>query len=357
MMMVVLLHVTGFTDMENLLPEFSVKFEIYRGIGIFSIIAVNCFALVSGYTMYREKSEIKLNRLISLYTQVLFYTVLSAIGYYVFFRQVMNPLELIFPITTKRYWYITAYVGVCILSPVLNAAVSNLDQKSYRNWLVIAFLSFSVIPALLHRDTFYMAGGYSAFWLMLLYFVGAYVKKYDVTVSSRKAICCYASVSLFALLVVNAAELAAKYVLGHSTGYGYFIGYTAPLMVISSVLLFIGMKNLRIKSQMVTNIISGVGGLTLGVYLFHLRSPIWELCLNNWIKDLMVSDDFIFLSGIVVISIGIFALGIALDFLRQKVYNLLHINETITKFIEYLFWKNGIARKVNIHFIKRSFLP
>ena len=50
-------------------------------------------------------------------------------------------------------------------------------------------MAFSIIPTLLkmllpdlygNQDTFYLNGGYCGLWLIVLYIIGAYIRKYDI---------------------------------------------------------------------------------------------------------------------------------------------------------------------------------
>lgn len=81
------------------------------------------------------------------------------------------------PTITGRYWFFSAYFGLILLSPILNLFVHKSNLKHAFTFFVVLLL-FSIISVI--YDTFSLLEGYSVIWFVLVYLIGALVKKYDL---------------------------------------------------------------------------------------------------------------------------------------------------------------------------------
>lgn len=79
------------------------------------------------------------------------------------------------PLLTNEYWYVTAYFGLSVLTPVLNAA-AELPKKTFAEMLIGLFACFVLLPKIADNDLFLTRSGYSTLWLMLLYLVGMFCR-------------------------------------------------------------------------------------------------------------------------------------------------------------------------------------
>ena len=139
--------------------------------------AVNCYALISGFVGC--KSRFKLSRLLLLWISVV--TVNLAVwGSFRLFAPSLAAhfsLSACFkPLINNEYWYVTAYFGLSVLTPALNAAVLNLPKKDFARMLIGFFALFVLLPVIADKDLFWSHSGYSMLWLMLLYVTGAYFR-------------------------------------------------------------------------------------------------------------------------------------------------------------------------------------
>lgn len=78
--------------------------------------------------------------------------------------------KALLPITSKTYWYITAYFTVWIVSPLLNIIV----ERVYT-----AFIWICLLASLFVLSVVITTSGNNAMWLSLLYVIGATIKKSD----------------------------------------------------------------------------------------------------------------------------------------------------------------------------------
>ncbi len=65
----------------------------------------------------------------------------------------------------------------------MNKLVNNMDKKEHRNLIIILLILISIIPILINGAL----GFYSDIGLFIcLYFIGAYIRKYDIKVQNNK---------------------------------------------------------------------------------------------------------------------------------------------------------------------------
>lgn len=155
-----------------------------------SIVAVNVYVLISGF--FLSASGFRPKRVRKLIGEVLFYTilipvVLTAAGV-IPAGEALNIYHIwncIFPVQTEHYWFVTAYVVMCLFSPVLNAAIEHLTKKELAAAIGGLLLFFSVGKSVsifrFASDRF----GYDFGWFLCLYLIGGYMHKYGPSLCFR----------------------------------------------------------------------------------------------------------------------------------------------------------------------------
>lgn len=81
----------------------------------------NFFGMMSGYLLC--KSRFKLRRILSIWLQVVFYSVLFTVPRLFYARGEVGLQEFVsmfLPVTCKRVWYVSCYVAVVLLAPFIN---------------------------------------------------------------------------------------------------------------------------------------------------------------------------------------------------------------------------------------------
>lgn len=144
-----------------------------------TIIAVNVFVLITGYF----GTSFRISRIANLCFQILF-AVFPITLLLMAFKVVELHSIKDFARGFKfwHYWFINAYIGLVLLSPILNAAVKHLSRYQFKTILVTLFIFFSFV-----HDSFFITppglhliGGYSTMWFLFLYLLGRYVAVYSV---------------------------------------------------------------------------------------------------------------------------------------------------------------------------------
>ena len=155
------------------------KFSLCYLLECFTLWGSTAFALISGYLYVRARFKVK--SLVSIYLETVFYMLVITAVFAVFAPEQVTYkswTNCLFPFIDRQYWYISAYAGVFIMIPFLNAAVNAMPRRALTLSLLAAAVLFFVLPPFTTADAFNLNSGYSVFWMALMYVVGAYIRLY-----------------------------------------------------------------------------------------------------------------------------------------------------------------------------------
>lgn len=329
MFMIVVLHVLGQGGILDNAEINSTHYWVAWAIEIACYCAVNCFALISGYVMYQSRP--KFSRMLELWLQTLFYTIVIAGIFFVISPDQFSlkiVIDSVFPITRNHYWYISSYFGLLIFVPMLNVVMEHTDKRTITYVLTSIFVLLCFLPLLLMTDPYSLSSGYSLIWLSILYLTGAYLHKYKIADSIANK---WLYFTLFGAFLLT---LLSKFVIGWLTLRIFsartfddlLISYVSPTIVVIGICLLLLCSKLTIKPVFV-KVIQLAAPATLGVYLIHVNHVVW----NHWIADFAVSflnhNVFVMVLLILLAALTIYVVCTAIELLRQKLFVLLRVHK------------------------------
>lgn len=264
MLMVVVLHFNnnganiGIVNMPSVLTE-----RLTWGflVEVLCIVAVNCFVLVSGYFGI----NLKVRSILKFYLQCFFIGLVSYLvfvglnkGFYLshavestFSWNILAERLLAF--THNGWWFVVSYVGLMLLSPLLNKAVDGMTGKQ----LLHSVLMFSVVILYLgwYQKVEVTNYGNSLISFVWIYLIGRYIGKH-VSLDSIRAyrwlwLCGYlvACLALFGLIMVR---------YHFSVKMHYPLDYNNPFVVVAAIMLLLFFLSLNFQSKTVNWIASSV---------------------------------------------------------------------------------------------------
>lgn len=180
MIMIGVLHILGHGNIlfSEELSQGSYKTVWFMEIACFC--AVNCYALISGYVGIT--AVFRYTRLVTTHLRVIFYSVVITLIFAISMPGIVGKEQIraaLFPVINQSYWYYTAYFALFLLIPYLNYLAQGLSREQYRTLIIVVITLFSVLPTISGTDIFRLHDGYSVFWLIVMYLLGAYIKKYE----------------------------------------------------------------------------------------------------------------------------------------------------------------------------------
>lgn len=329
MIMVTMLHALGKGNLLiNPADHPSVNVWVAWGLEALSISAVNIFMLISGYFLI--DSKFKLSRLIELIAQTIFYTLGTFLVFYALGlnrgeTDVFWMLNYLLPIHMDVYWFITSYVVLYALLPILAEGVHRITQKQLGTMIVIllvyecGFKSF--LPFRMYTDEH----GYSFLWYLIVFLIGSYLKLYGFRLLNTpgKGLLLYFASCAAILIEGGAVRYIIKY-MGHLEElagmpyeYNNFFVLTAALGIFAAFVHFKEMKALPGR------IVCFLSPMALGVYLLQENQTMryrWQ----SWFKleGSLESPLPVLIGKVLLAVICMYVLGTAVDFIRIKLFSL-----------------------------------
>lgn len=330
--MVVILHILGRGGVLSHLEWMSGQFVVAWSLETASYCAVNCFGLISGYVGY--SSRFRWSKLLSLWLQVLFFTLGITAIFAAVAPEVLTPLDWFtacFPVTHKAYWYISSYVATFLFIPFLNIIIKSTDQKQIFLFAVVALIVISIAPTIFIKDPYILNGGYSTFWLCILYLLGGWIKKYQIDKKFKKhyvlaAFFASTSFSLFSKLVFE----RINYNAGHSViNSSLLITYTSPFIIFNGIALLCFFAQTNFHSKASTTFIKLLSPAALGVYLIHTQPLIWLYGMREAFVSLCALSPILLIFAVLGCGLAIYLSCTVLELLRIKLFSIVNLSQRL----------------------------
>lgn len=283
-----------------------------------SIVCVNVFVMISGwFGIHPSVKGFCCFVFQCLYFLIGIYAVMLLTGQVQFSAKGLAECLVL----TESSWFIRAYIGLYILSPILNAFI----EKSTKRQLEITLLSFYFFQTVYGwvGAAKFIVDGYSTFSFIGLYllahylrFYGTYLYKWGGHIYMLSTVCC-------SVICV----IAIKFPFRLNP-----IAYVNPFVVTGAVGLIVWCAQLKIRQSVIINFIAKS---SFAVYLLHCNPnivPLFKTCIHT------VYLNFDGLTCIVVISAIlalIFIISVLIDQPRKWLWLYLSV---------FLFGKRRILR-------------
>lgn len=281
------------------------------------MVCVNCYVMISGY--YLVTSKFRLQKLAVLWMEAAFYSLVLKLLFMVTGQEAFSLLSLVscfFPILTGRYWFLTIYVGMYLVSPFLNKLIRAMNRRDHTVLNLCLFLLFSlwssIHPSIAGMNS---GGGWGLAWFAVLYLAAAWFRLY-YTPGHRPVI--LIGMYLLIPLLMTVGQVAANAVgIGVLQSIiGNWFRYDSAPVYLMTLSLFAAFLNVRLPRTRVAEAICSVAPLTLGVYLIHAHANV-----SPWLWELLNLPAKMSLAWFPLIQLGcviaIFVMCIAIDALRK----------------------------------------
>lgn len=314
-------HSDGFTTATSIKNPLVIAERMVDSLGFFK---VNVFILITGFFMIEKQmdfSQIK-KRLFPLWRQVFGYSVAILLVMFVFFRpSTIEIVKSFFPILCYRYWFITTYFVLIILTPIINRAFSQVDEKTYKRIILAIVGCFAlwqtIMPFVTTVDDM---KGYSIIWFVVVYIIGGYIKKFGIDLVNNKLripiyllmSICYFGYCFIIELLSDKANIAVN------------IPYSNSIFaLIASVILFNFFLKINING-LIGKIISYLSGSVIAVYLISdnplVRGVLYknilgvEKYINHGTKSILI---------VLLLALVVFTICLCIDILRRCLVEIL----------------------------------
>lgn len=286
------------------------------------IIGIYLFVLITGFFMIN--SQISFGKLIKLWLPIFFWSVLI----FAVFGNNLNIKDLImamFPILFGKYWFMTVYIFMYCLIPVLNVAVNNI--KSKREFYYLGIISLFIIGSAFPKWGLSIIASRLANFC-IIYCLGAIIRKNAVL--KNKECIQIAKKSFISLIIISVLGIIALTYIGGTYNKIILIKIAKDIVIRDwtfigiaeavSLFLIIGSANIKYYP-----VINRTATCMFGIYLIsdnpYMENVIWHQIFNMG-KTLSYSW-WLMLSYILGVTIIVFVCCSILEYIRQLLFSRL----------------------------------
>lgn len=237
------------------------------------IICVPLFLIVTGYLQSEKEPSItyfkKISPILGIY---LFYSLVSVLLRVVYFGEqgsVFKWTAAIFSFQANGYaWYVNMYIGLFILAPFLNVIFKHFRQKKEHQILLLAMVFLTVLPGFTNAFPFIPGqAGHAilpSYWVdfypVTYYFIGCYIKKYQVVVNRALAVMMFAGITVLATILT--------FYFSWDKTFTYVVGdYASLLVTVQAVAFFLIFYKIDLSNKYLRGLFGLIGAVSLDIYL------------------------------------------------------------------------------------------
>ncbi len=275
-MMVIVLHINNSAGGKALSMSATNKgvHEFLLAIEAFSICAVNCFVLISGYFLSNTQKR-KLKKPIMLLGTVVCYHLLFYGCEMLLSREF--SLTVLIKNSLPINYYVWLYGTLYFISPYINVCLNQLSQKKFELLCLILFALFILWPTVVGLYTGITGtviqqistissvdhgSGYTIVQFVVMYILGAYIRRFPPNYGAKTWCVLYALSSLIVYGLLHLTMAA--------------IEYSNCFVVMSAVSLVISFT--KIKRVRGALIIQKLASVSFNVFLVHgFLMPLLQL--------------------------------------------------------------------------------
>ena len=316
--------------LESLSPR-NINYCLVNIIRAFLSVHVDCFVMLSGYFLCMHRFRPK--KVLLLWIQAFFWSVLLymllCIGGVATF-QWTSLAKACLPFTQRRYWFLTAYLLMYLIVPLLNAAIHSMSQRQHAAFLAAFFAVYIALQNVFFWQRFTSVDETDPLLFAFLYVLAAYFRLYPPQRTRKKYIYIVVFLCLFAAAwKIVISELTSR-IAGRTMGADIFLANNSATTILAAACLFRFFEGLHISNQHVRKVTAMLTPVTFGVYLIHdqpeVRQFLWQqmICPDRFVKSPFL---VIILIGI---SAAVFLICATLEFLRQKAFSALSVERLVS---------------------------
>lgn len=306
-------------------------------------VHVCSFVILTGY--FQCKNRFKLSKVIALNNAVWFYNIFYFILLTLFGLISLGKVDILLklsPISYADYWFVTIYLLLYFISPLLNIIINHINKKQFQMLIMLLVGLFSIIPSITRQVAYNNNAGFSLANFILLYFIGAYLRLYPLKKSflfkkfSDHAVKLISMMMFFFFAILN---LLIYYFSNTILPYGNILNYIGnviknivfsydnPILIIQSIFYFFFFESLIFKNR----VINKISKYVFGIYLVH-ENPLITPFFYKWLG---FTKDFYTISvipKIFICAIIIFIVSLVIEIIRSLIFKFIYHRKFSRKF-------------------------
>ena len=298
----------------------------------------NIFMLISGYFLI--KSKFKLKKLIKLYISTTLCSIMIVLLLSLFDcpLQITDYLKSFFPIFFNVYWFITSYFIIYVFTNYINKFLYMLSKREYFILLILLGIVLSLFPSFFSIK---MIGENNFLWLLFIYMIGGYINLY---VHNKKKIS-NILIGIMIYLIAVFSSFLFQYLGNFYSVFNkfqfYFSKQFSMFLLLSSIFVFLGFCNIKLKNKKINSISSTM----IGVYLIHDNYLLRKVLYFDILKNNLYINSHFFVFRILITIFTVFIVSIILTKIYQYIFYKI-FNKNYKK-LEFKIKNSEMIKKIN----------
>lgn len=202
----------------------------------------------------------------------------------------------------NAYWFVVDYIGLLIISPVLNNGIKTVGKDKLRTLLLAAYALIVIYDFIFRAPILGTEGGYSLIWFGFLYILARYMRIYGSRLMDRYC------------LPILVAAVATQSILFYCGLIG--MRYTNPLILTAAVCLILVFKKWDFYSRAINYAATGC----LMAYLLHMQPVLVPYIRRFLIAEYTACGYWIYMLEILSLSAVVFLVAVILDKVQSALY-------------------------------------
>ncbi len=285
----------------------------------FSKVAINCFVMITGYYMCKQKITVR--KFLKLYGEIFFYRLIIGSAFVVMGYEEFSlvwAIKKTLPFYEVKNGFTSCFLAFWLFIPFLNTLVLNLNKKMHLLMLLLLTYIYVILATLSFVEGIGVNMNYFS-WFIVVYITGAYLRLYPHRVIESAKLSFLISICLIIVSLISV--MYGLWSISHdgvySLKYSFWVkDCNKVLAYLLGISVFLFFKNIKIPNS---RIINELAASTFGVLLIHAQSDsmrqwLWNETVNT--ERIYYSDHY--MGGFFISITAVFLICSLIDFLRRK---------------------------------------
>lgn len=283
-----------------------------------SVICVNIFVFISGWFSIRFSIKGIFKLLFQIFfLQSLLYLILLILNKESF---CFGDIKGIFMLD-RYFWFVKAYIGLVIISPIINTFVKFAPLKATAI-VLLSYYIFQTTYAWFTDGAWFLSSGYCITSISAIYLLARFIRtytdrngmKYDFKNKYK-----YLWLYLFLAIFNSGLYFLSFKIPGGNYFRDRLIYYTSPIVIFQSICLFMFFLRIKLKQN---NVINWIAASSFAVFIVHATHGMKYYAL---ICEYIYSEysGIICISLLFIMMLGIYIMSILFDYPRKIIWNWL----------------------------------
>lgn len=309
-------------------------------------VSVPLFYLISSYYLFDSHitCERFIHRTTKLWVEVSFYSIVTFLFSTIFLNwdwTVNELLQVVFPVMFRGYGFFNSYLFLTLMAIPLSIFVNDISRKQHRIIIGVLIIVCSILPYISFNDVFWIGYGQGNLWLILIFLIGSYLKKYDCAKNMTQYRGHFFFIAVGAIMLTFLSKIiiaiVTRKIYGVVKSSSAFYGETPFLNLVAVCAFFMfslccGNRDRKKNNGRIGKIVSFFARNSFAVYLITdnniIRKIIWPwLNLSRFAN----SQLYLLFAVYVLVVVSFFVQCAIIEEVRSMLDNKIHLSENISK--------------------------